>query len=409
MFWTGTIETALGQVSIDHRHAKELGKYLTKDRKREYPYPIPWRGPKLIRFEVYRVPINVLRFNFGNTRIRAELEGIMHDIGGEIDPEDPAQQMRVETILLESKNIGEMETRKLKEDLQRRGQLDPVVSTIDGVLIDGNRRLAIFRSLDRDALSDREFSEMDTCVLPADANTNDLKELEMRIQMSHDFRVPYVNMNAALEFRDLHRNLGWALERIEELTLNQFKKSVIEDMIEIIDLIDEYLGSIPPKGKYTKRYTSLSKGWESFHNLHYTLSYWKRREISSEQLDRLKLFGFEIIHHQKSTYSDVRAFNHILKDTNSFEKLKEDSETLKGHKLASFLDPARVEREYENLQAAKEVLKESQEDPKKALKLALRRILKIKASRVNANDRELIVLLKQLKLRILELEKRLGQ
>lgn len=363
----------------------------------------------MIRFEVFRIPTSVLRFNFNNTRIRAELEGIMHDNGVNLNPDSAEQQSSVEKILLESKSIGEMETQKLREDLERRGQLDPVISTADGVLIDGNRRLAIFRSLAREDATKKDFSEMDVSVLPADATTDDLKELEMRIQMSHNFRLQYLSINAALEFRDLHRNLGWTLERIEELTLRQFRKTVIEDMIEIVDLIDEYLNAIPPQGKYAKHYSLLKKGWESFHNLHYTLGYWERRSVSGEELERFKLFGFAIIHHEKSTYYEIRNFNKILKDKFALEKLKSDSDILKGRRLDRSLEPKRVQQEYENLQAAKEILKDSQEDPKKSLRIILRRMNTIKASRLTGADAELRALIKSIKRKIESMEERVGK
>lgn len=397
----------MSEVVIDRKNEDELRRYLTANRKRDFPYHIPWKGPRPVRFDVYKVPIKALHFNFNNTRLRAELDGRLYQDDEKANPESKNHQEIVENILLESKWIGEIETKRLTEDLQLRGQLDPAVATVDGVLIDGNRRLAIFRRLTR-SRQNPAFSQMEVCVLPRDATIDDLKELEMRIQMSHSFKVGYGKINAALEFRSLHRDLDWTLQRIESVTGKEFKKSEINGMIEIIDLIDGYLEFLPPRGAHRKRYADLDKGWESFANLNNILSYFERRRVQKDELERIRLLGFGIIRYESSTYADIRNLGNVLKDRKAANKLREQSDTLNGRKLNDFLEPDRIAREVENLRLAREALKQSQEDPKRSLRLALKRLDGVKISRVKKNDNEFFEILQALKRRIAEIEKQLG-
>ena len=256
----------------NRRKMEQLNKFRTKSNKRAYPYSIPWKSAKPIPFTVYKVPTHLLSYNFKNTRIKAELEGLVYKKHERPDSDNPKHHEMIQDILLHSRWIGELETNKLTEDLLKRGQLDPVIATPDGVLIDGNRRLAIFRYLDKNEPKSKGFSELETCFLPESATEHDLKELEMRLQMYHQFQVKYGDINTALEFRYLHRDLKWSIGRISDITGNQYTETQIEKMIEIIDMIDEYLDEVPPSKSHRKQYATLDKGWESFDNIYRMLS-----------------------------------------------------------------------------------------------------------------------------------------
>lgn len=380
----------------------ELRKYLMDENKQDYPYKIPWRGDKPVPFDVYKVPIDVLNYNFQNTRLRAELESYLYKTGEKIEPEDKQQQKIVERILLNSEFIGE-ETDRLLRDLIKRGQLDPGVSAIDGTIIDGNRRLAIFHQLVKQGYD--KFREMEICVLPTDATKTDLKELEMRIQMSHPFRVGYGNINTALEFRNLHRTLGWPLEKIERVTSGQYKKSRIERMITVIDLIDEYLKELPPAGKHEKEYTLVEKGWESFDNLYSYLN-WSTKYSEPQRTLFRKRFGFQIISKKETTYNDIRQFGRILKDKNLREKLENESNTLRGKHASTYLDRRIVESEWSIFEKFKMSYKESQVDPKMIANQALKKLLSIKLGKIQRVDKELTEILNRIERRVQELKDR---
>ncbi len=389
----------------DNDKVQSIQKFLIPDNKRDYPYHIPWRGNKLVSFDVYRVPSKLLNFNFNNTRIRADLESYLFETRERVDKNDKKQQNEVQKILLESEFIGEEHTRLLKADLRKRGQLDPAVATPDGVLIDGNRRLAIFRKLVSETGISR-FTEMDIVILPEDAIQNDLKELEMRIQMSRIYRVNYSRINTALEFRNLYEKLGWKLEKIEKVTEGQYKEAHIDRAIDVIDLIDEYLNELPPRGKHVKQYTLAESKYESFDNLYGYLK-WSNENTPSKTKVRKRL-GFQIIAREGSTYNDIRKYGRILKEKELEKELVFSSETLKGKNPTSYMSEDNIEDEWESFQKSKGSYKESKQEPKKIAEQVYKKLLTIEPKRIKKRDPGLTEILNKILKITNELKKRTG-
>jgi len=392
----------LEPVKWDKDAKAELTAYLVKSYQQKHLARIPWMGDKLVEFPVYRVPIDILSFNFNNTRIRSELEGYLHKERKKINPKDLKQQTQVQTILLESRWFGDIETQRLWEDLEKHGQVDPAIATPDGILIDGNRRLAIFQK--KQALT-QSVSHMDVCILPENSTQDDLKALEMRLQMTKPFKVQYGNINTALEFRYLHRELGWELRTIEEVTGKYYKERTILEMIKTIDLIDDYLNQIPEPGTHSKQYTELDKGWEAFSNLHSLLKWSNEKDLADEsETVKRKSLGFQIIFDEDTTYADVRRLYAVLKEPQTKELLAESSHTLKGYNKNIF-KKEHVKEEITNLREIYNTWSEIHGGPHKIAKDILKKIDKMKV-RKSMGDPELVDLFQKIIDRISELQRR---
>ena len=388
-------------MSWDVSKMNKLKPYLTVEYRRDHPYNIPWRGARPVPFSIYRIPTDLLYYNFNNTRIKAELEGELYKRHQIINRDDKEHIKIVQKILLKSKWIG-TETTKLTSDLQKRGQLDPVVATPDGTLIDGNRRLAIFKYLQNKEPDSREFGELETCILPVESTENDLKEFEMRLQMYHQFQVPYGDINTSLEFRYLHKELKWDLDRIEEITGGQYKKTKIQNMINIIDIVDEYLELIPTRGQHRRQYSTLKKGWESFDTI-YRMIQWTRRTNPNDKnlVQDRKYFGFTIIRSENTTYGDVRNFYSVLRSEEANRKLINNSNTLQGKRLHDFMDPDRIKYEIRQLEDALEFLKALKANPYRVIEQAYKKLDTINPSQINKKDKKLEPLLKKLLAKIM--------
>lgn len=388
----------------DEEKVRAIQKFLIDDNQRSHPYHIPWKGDKLVTFDVYKVPTRLLSFNFNNTRIRADLESYLFASGKKIDKNNKKQRNEVQKILLQSEFIGEEQTRILRADLRKRGQLDPSAATLDGTLIDGNRRLAIFRKLVSE-LGINRFTEMDICILPEDATQNDLKELEMRIQMSRTYRVNYSRINTALEFRNLHENLGWKLDKIENVTGGQYKSAHIERAIRVIDLIDEYLHELSPRGDHVKQYGLAESKYESFDNLYGYLK-WSKENSPSKTKVRKRL-GFQIIAHKDSTYTDIRKYGGILKDKGLERQLVNSSATLKDKNPTSYMSEMNIEKEWESFQKSKGSYKESRLEPKKIAEQAYKKLLTLEPKRIKRRDPKLMEILNKILKIVNELKKQM--
>lgn len=389
----------------DKEKVLAIQKFLIDDNKRSHPYHIPWRGDKLAAFDVYKVPTRLLSFNFNNARIRADLESYLFETGEKIVENSKKQQNEVQKILLESEFIGEEQTRILRADLRKRGQLDPSIATPDGTLIDGNRRLAIFRKLVSESGINR-FTEMDVCIITEDAIQNDLKELEMRIQMSRTYRAKYSRINTALEFRNLHDNLGWKLDKIEKVTGGQYKIAHVERAMIVIDLIDEYLHELHPRGDHVKQYALAESKYESFDNLYGYLK-WSKENSPSKTKVRKRL-GFQIIAHKGTTYTDIRKYGRILKDKELERQLTNSSATLKDTNPTSYMSEINIEKEWESFQKSKGSYKESKQEPKKIAEQAYKKLMTVELKRIKRKDPKLMEILNKILKIVNELKKQTG-
>lgn len=94
------------------------------------------------------------------------------------------------------------------ETLQNEKQKEPILITSSGVVVNGNRRLAAMREL--------QFTYVDCMVLPDSATEEDLKDVEVRLQMTPETRLPYGWINECIAIKDL-RDSGRTPEKIAAL------------------------------------------------------------------------------------------------------------------------------------------------------------------------------------------------
>lgn len=380
---------------------QKLLKYLENQKKLKLTAKLLWRGDKLVEFDVFEVPIKLLSHNFKNTRIRSELEGYLETKNQISNPDDLGQQEKVQDILLNSKWFGKIDTERLRDDLLKHGQLDPAVARPDGVLIDGNRRLAILCQLENDGkfsgLDYNRFSKMYVCFLPINSTHHDMKALEMRIQMVQPFQVKYGDINTALEFRHLYEDMGWKIGQIEDITKKRYKEKKIRTMIRIINIIDECLSLLPPKGKFEKQYTKLDKGWEGFANLDRILQWIEKTDPNNEEYHkRVKYLGFQIISSPCTTYHDIRKLYRILKLKQSSNEINITSHTLKGDNDLDPLAEDKIEKEIRYLENADHVWGNYHDSPQLKANAALKKLEMIKIRKQIEPDIELLAVINKI-------------
>src|SRR5260370_1399672 len=112
-------------------------------------------------FEVYLVPVDALSLNIDNRRFTAEKTLVEERLGHPLDPENnPNDDLSVVSILLDSAHTVDGEIAKgtpsrasiaLKKDWLKRGQEAPCWLSPDGTIHNGNRRLAILKTLAADS------------------------------------------------------------------------------------------------------------------------------------------------------------------------------------------------------------------------------------------------------------------
>lgn len=155
--------------------------------------PVEWRGQQRI-LPVISMPVDLLSYNPYTHRVRAQRSlDAARDLDLENEPYGAAGQAYLHKLLMgtpsdPSKVDPSFEA--LQEDLKEHGQSEPGIITRDGVLINGNTRRAALKSLGQEHIR--------VGVLPADAGHDDLRSVELSLQLRKDHKREYSFMNLLL-------------------------------------------------------------------------------------------------------------------------------------------------------------------------------------------------------------------
>lgn len=244
---------------------------------------------------IYRIPTKMLYFNKANGRIKAEVIEKEAEIGREYNIWDEIDQLEFKKILL---SIRREENDKIKADLVTNSQTIPGIITCDGIVINGNRRKALFEEL-YDETHDEKYKYLDVQVLPSDINKSELWLIEAGIQLSAPQQLDYSPINHLLKLRE-GKNSGLSEKEIAARLYGVTEDAILFDL-DRLNLIDEYLCDFIDKpGKYY-----IIKGLnEHFINLQNILAWaniprGKKMEWTdgpnASDINELKLIGFYYI------------------------------------------------------------------------------------------------------------------
>lgn len=200
---------------------------------------IRWRESSE-RLIVVDVPLDLVLLNPNSHRIQAQLQS--HDRYEQIkaSPFTEESQEIIAELLREPSDAFE----ELKQDLRINQQQDPGVITREGVLVNANRRSVALRDLDK--------THIRVVVLPGDADSRDINELELRLQIKRELREDYTFTNTLLFIRDCLKS-GWSYEKVaKELGYGAGEKSVekVRQMERILALIEELRDKSGKRFKY---------------------------------------------------------------------------------------------------------------------------------------------------------------
>lgn len=123
--------------------------------------------------------------------------------------------------------------------LKKERQREPLLISASGVVVNGNRRLAAMRELYAEYPDEfSSFSHIDCMVLPSTATEDDLKDIEVRLQMTPETRLPYGWINECIAIKDLQKR-GRSLDAIGALMRLDANK--VRDKLLMLDEIELYL------------------------------------------------------------------------------------------------------------------------------------------------------------------------
>jgi hypothetical protein len=285
---------------------------------------------------IYRAPTELLLLNADNRRFRAESQRVAAELGRRLDPTNNSNdQQSVISLLLDrepelrdGKVIGKpsKEATALLYDWEKRTQEHPLWIRPDGLVHNGNRRLAMIKR--EQSKRDAEFgSWVEVIVFAEDEYDDDvLFDLESREQLTEGLKVRYSDINLLLTLKDAAEReaVDWAdpdsvrdtANRIQHLVNNDPDYALIQ--LNAIKYMTLYLEHFERPGQYHE----LQGMVERFREVGKIMS-WVRDEDSSREDTALTVLFAAVT--ASSTHLDLRDLRRLLReDPEEFDRAKDN-------------------------------------------------------------------------------------
>jgi hypothetical protein len=179
-----------------------------KNSKEKYPF-YEYQN-KRYDLDVVRLEINVPVYRMENFRTRTAQMKYSHDHKKPADffksarENESVQQAQHDILVVFAKEGRALSVSPIIEELKSEAQREPLLITAGGVVVNGNRRLAAMRELFAEFPNEfRHFSHVDCAVLPPNVTPDEMREIEVRLQMRPETKLPYGWVNESLAIQEL--------------------------------------------------------------------------------------------------------------------------------------------------------------------------------------------------------------
>lgn len=254
---------------------------------------------------VASLPIDLLLYRLANARTQDDhytmiARGLRP--GGFFDAsrqEDVDVQQDQHDILLQFATSGKGESVVPIYSVLEKGrrQTEPILVTSGGIVVNGNRRVAAMRELTQGACLGA-FSHVACMVLPESATEDDLLEIEFKLQMAPETRLPYTWTNEGRICKQL-RDAGKPVELIAAMKNTDVKN--INVLIQMYEAAERY------QNEWLKQpgdFETMGETRQAFNQM-----VTRRQRRSPQEVEVAQAFDFFVIENRKSL--DDRAYTFI--------------------------------------------------------------------------------------------------
>jgi hypothetical protein len=150
----------------------------------------------------------------------------------------------------------------IMEQLEDEEQREPLLITAHGVIVNGNRRLAAMRELlVRDPSQFRHFSHVDCAVLPGNVSPEEILEIEVRLQMRAETKLPYGWIEESIAIREM-LGAGKTRKQVADLMKKNPREVATAEraLIEVDIFLKEWL-------RQPNRYEAVEDAQQAFNDL----------------------------------------------------------------------------------------------------------------------------------------------
>ena len=267
-------------------------------------------------FDVYRIPLEFLRYNKKNGRIATYVSQYI-DEGNEFPKDNLVEFNDIIENYIERSNPDAL--KKTKRNIQIMSQTEPAVVLSNGIVLDGNRRFTSLRQLSREGAG-AEFNYLEAVILDERLYTEkDIKRLELNLQHAVESRVDY---NPIDRLVDIYRDLisdesNFTVEEYSRETHLSIKK--VKDEVELAQLMLDYLEYInQPLKFYIARDQKIDGPLREVQKII------KSSKLNPDRIDDAKEYLFlNIMSLDGDITRKIRELKQVLEDREHSEKLFE--------------------------------------------------------------------------------------
>jgi len=334
---------------------------------------------------VFKIPLEYLIYNQRNGRILSRTLSYEANTSM-IDAQSESGNNLIQKFLYES---AVSKNKKTEIDIRKYGQKEVGIVTLDGIVIDGNRRLMTLNNIVANPGVDdvSNFNTFKAVILPATLQdaTAEIKRLETIYQMGEDEKANYNPIEKYLQAKELF-DLKWSFKDVASFMNRDIKE--IHKYAQTMALMEEYLENYG----YDSQYTQLDKREDYFLSLNKWLQIFRGAQsarghdgYTEMDVDLLQLIGFDYIRcYNALDGKDFRKIaqgnkeNHIFgnkevwdafskfHDENIFALRKQEPEI--NHEIEDMMNHLN-DRDAKFFEASKKLLKENFEDSIEKLKI----------------------------------------
>jgi hypothetical protein len=209
--------TPAGNTSIDAEARRRTIAELAAGRPAQHF--TPWRGGHR-QIPVIELAQELLLYRVQNGRLIAELEQHLRGRGLSLEglaareATGEVQALLHGFLAAKAADPGGPILQELRRQAQ---QTEPLLISAEGVLVNGNRRLAAMRELlAEDPDRYRGFAVVSAAVLPADAGAQDIESVEAALQLAPETKLAYGWINRRLKLRRQLGELGLSRDEVAD-------------------------------------------------------------------------------------------------------------------------------------------------------------------------------------------------
>lgn len=227
------------QVKPDHERTQAISEQMDATTKAIESWDIYEGKPEPLK--VITIPLGLPLYRMANGRTQTDQMAYISEAGVEADffsanEGNVSAQQAQHTILSRfSKDVSGSIT-PIYDELERAGQTEPILITRSGVVVNGNRRLAAMRELYEEGHT--KFAQIDCAVLPP-LTPDQIDEIEDRLQMRPETKLPYTWINEALRIRKRMEATGGKVDAL--VGVMRRSKADIQKALSALDYADIYL------------------------------------------------------------------------------------------------------------------------------------------------------------------------